>query len=105
MPTLYHSTPISNLESILKDGLIPQIGERSIQLNESAGVYLFTSYEQCENALCNWLGEEFDELDEDVVTLEIELPDAFPLEESVEWEAVARERIQPTYIKFYKNEG
>lgn len=103
--TLFHVTPISNLESIMKNGLIPQAGERSEKLEEDPGVFLFPTYDDCENALFNWLGEEFDELDEEVVTLKVELPKHFPLEETAEWERCSRQTIEPKYISFYKNEG
>lgn len=105
MPTLYHATPISNYESIQKEGLIPQIGERSFKLDEQAGVFLFPNYEDCENALLNWLGEEFEDVEEEVITLEVTLPETFLLEESVDWEKISRKMIPPEYIKFYKNEG
>lgn len=106
MKTLFHVTPISNVNSILKDGLIPQLGERSQQLeNEKEGIFMFSNYENCEYALCNWLGEEFEELEEELITLKIELPLDFPLDQEVEWELIARKTIHPKYISVYKNEG
>ncbi|MCK2000401.1 hypothetical protein MZM54_03220 [[Brevibacterium] frigoritolerans] len=105
MSILYHCTSISKLESIMEEGLIPQIGERSIKMNEGEkGVYLFPTYEDCETALQQWLGDEFDEEDE-VITLEITLPKGFPLEESVEYEKISRQRIGPQYVRFFKSEG
>lgn len=106
MKTLFHVTPASNVEPILKKGLTPQLGERSQQVaNEKEGVFLFCDYESCENALWNWLGEEFEDLEEDLIILKVDLPDDFPLEQEVEWEAISRIRIDPTYISIYKNEG
>lgn len=104
---LYHVTLISNLESIMANGLIPQVGALSEMVGEQPGVFLFPNYADCENALWNWLGEELEELtpNEEAVSLEINLPDHFPLEESVEWERISREVIPPQYIRFYKNEG
>jgi hypothetical protein len=43
----------------MEKGLVPQIGKGSKQCEDEMGVFLFTSYEDCENALLNWLGEEF----------------------------------------------
>lgn len=105
MNTYFHVTPISNLPSILKDGLIPQIGERSKELETEERVYLFITYEDCQTALYQWLGEEFDELEEEVVSLKVELPDDFPLEKTCEWELASKITIEPSCISFYKNEG
>lgn len=105
--TLYHVTPISNLNSIMKVGLIPKIGERSEGIESEPGIFLFPTYEDCETALGQWLGREFDEIEpyEELVTLKIELPINFPLEETCEWERISRKKIEPKYISFYKNEG
>jgi len=106
MRTLFHVTPLSNVASILKNGLLPQLGERSQQLeDEKEGVFMFSDYESCEHALWNWLGEEFEELEEELMTLKIELPLDFPLDQKVEWELIARKTIHPKYISIYKNEG
>ena len=106
MRTLFHVTPISNVKSILKDGLLPQLGERSQQVeDEKEGVFMFSNYESCEHALCNWLGEEFEELEEELITLKIELANEFPLEQETEWEMISRKTIDPKYISLYKNEG
>ena len=44
--TLYHVTPLSNLDSILRTGLQPQIGEHSLSAGETVQVvYLFTGKE------------------------------------------------------------
>lgn len=106
MKTLFHVTPNSKLDSIMEKGLIPQLGERAIQVQgETEGVFLFTSYENCEHALCNWLGEEFEDLEEELVTLKVELPDNFQLDQEVEWEMIARTTIEPKYISVFKIEG
>jgi hypothetical protein len=67
----YHLTPRRNLEAIRANGLQPTIGERSENLGElEPRIYLFDSEESVNDALGNWLGEEFDE-DEDLVLLSI----------------------------------
>ena len=47
---LYHVTLISNLESIMANGLIPQVGALSEMVGEQPGVFLFPNYADCENA-------------------------------------------------------
>lgn len=67
----YHVTSASNIESIRQNGLIPQIGTRSLELGETISrIYLFTNKNACEEALMNWLGDYFE--DEEIVILEIE---------------------------------
>lgn len=69
----YHVTPLSNLDSILRTGLQPQIGERSQYAGETTpAVYLFASKKDLEQAMLNWAGDEFE--DEEIVYLEIQLP-------------------------------
>lgn len=105
--TVYHVTSISNLESILKQGLIPQIGMLSAGVEIKERIYLFPTYEDCETALGQWLGAVYDELipDEEVVSLKIKLPHNFPLVRTCEWEYATETPIPPQYITFYKNEG
>ncbi len=80
----FHMTPRKNLDSILKNGLIPAIGERSADCEESIPVvWLFPCFENMENALMNWFGEVWedyeDETGEDVelVILQIDAPQDF----------------------------
>lgn len=103
MKAYYHCTELKQLESIMKNGLIPQVGERSAKLGESPGVFLFPSYEDCETALYQWFGDEFDENDK-LITLKITLPDDFPLEDSVEYEKISRQVIPAEFIELYKLE-
>lgn len=100
---LYHVTLKRNLKSIMKYGLIPQVGERSAKLNEELGVFLFPSVEDMELALEQWLGDEFDE-EEELISLKVFVPDDFPLEEPVEYERVVRTRIPPEWIEFFREE-
>lgn len=71
--TLYHVTPLSNLDSILRTGLQPQIGEHSLSAGETVQVvYLFTGKENLEQAMLNWAGDMFG--DEEIAYLEIQIP-------------------------------
>lgn len=69
-PVRYHVTLASNLDSIMRDVLVPSIGDRSSALGESGpAVFLFPSREYLEDA--TWLADEFDEEDE-LVVLEVD---------------------------------
>jgi hypothetical protein len=57
----YHVTPTDNVPRIMAEGLVPQRGPRSVQMESEDGIYLFKTMEGVENALSNWLGEEFGE--------------------------------------------
>ncbi len=84
----------------MDNGLIPQIGERSALIGESEGIFLFPSKEDMNTALEQWLLEEFDE-DEPLIVLKVFLPENFPLEESVEYEKISRQKIDSQYIYFF----
>lgn len=51
MRTFYHVSEKKNLESIMKNGLIPQVGERSKEFNEAPSVFLFPTKDDTELAL------------------------------------------------------
>lgn len=98
---MFHVTLKENFESIMLSGLIPQVGERSMQLGEKPGVFLFPTEEDMDTALGQWLGDEYEEEDE-LFALKVTLKDDFHLEEPVEFERVARSIIEPNCIEFYK---
>lgn len=69
---LYHVTPLANLPSILRDGLVPSIGARSVELGETAPrIYLFANLSDVEAALMGWMSDAFDE-DDPLAIIEIE---------------------------------
>ncbi len=97
MSFAYHVTPEENLPSIMEQGLRPSIGERSAELGETAErVYLFPSKEACEDALANWLGEQFD--DGTLVILEVDIT-GLAMESDVGFEAACREAIEPNRVQ------
>lgn len=99
----YHVTPQSNTNNILQSGLLVQQGERAKQLNEADGVFLFRSVMEAEDAVMNWLGDEFGE-DEPLDLLEITLPLTFPLEDDPDiFEVVSRLDIPPSFIRLYRS--
>lgn len=105
----YHVTLKDNLNSILKDGLIPQIGERSFDIGEKEKVvYLFHSIDDVEEALLNWLGDWYTDnygIDTPLALLEVNLPDDFLIENSsVQYEKISKNVIPPQYISFLREE-
>lgn len=58
---IYHVTPSRNLDSIMREGLRPMIGPRSVLIGEvTEKVYFFGTMHAVEDAMSNWLGEELD---------------------------------------------
>lgn len=69
---VYHVTPSENLDNILTSGLVPQVGNRSRKIiGEKSAIYCFPDKDSMEDAMMNWLGDEFDE-DEPLALLEID---------------------------------
>lgn len=96
---VYHITPTKNLKSIAKYGLNPTIGDRSSQIvGEKTGIYVFPDKRSAEDAVVNWLGDEFD--DEPLSMLKI---DIFGLEDNIskgaDYELIVDTVIEPKRIK------
>lgn len=96
----YHVTPTRNLRSIMKNGLRPQIGDRSSQLDgEVEGIFLFPSLSDVEAAVSSWLGDEFDE-DEELSLLAVDITG---LENNIvqgaDYETIVNTVISPDRIK------
>ena len=74
---LYHVTPTELVPQILAAGLVPQVGPRARKLFEPEPlIYLFRSAVEAEEALMNWLGDEFPAVP--LTLLEIKLPPGLP---------------------------
>ena len=98
--TRYHVTPVKNLKQILKQGLVPQIGTRSELLGEpQPAIFLFRSILDAEEALMNWLGDEFE--DEPLALLKVNLPLDLAHKEQ-DFETQVFEKIPPQNIWFLK---
>lgn len=98
MQTYYHITEKGNVESIMQHGIIPKIGERSREQGEEKGVFLFSSREDMEDGLQNWLSDCFGE-NKELMCLKVSVPDSFPIQKSsVEWEKISAITIPPMYI-------
>lgn len=96
----YHVSPTRNSKSILSKGLIASIGDRSSQYGETDNnIYLFGSEDAAEDAVMNWLGDEFDE-DEPLALFQITLPADWPIDHNdEEFEYRSEMSIPPNLIK------
>lgn len=97
---VYHVTPAVNVPAIMSQGLQPQVGDRSNKIQgETPAVYCFSDTNSLEDAMMNWLGDEFGE-DEDLALLEINTSglkgDVTP---NAEYEIQILEPIPPQNIK------
>lgn len=101
----YHVTPTENVSRIMSEGLTPQRGPRASQMESEDGIYLFKTMEGVDNALSNWLGEEFEEDDVPLTLLGVELPsDAQKRlnergDDNSSYEIVVTTAIPPQYIQ------
>lgn len=94
--TYFHVTAAANLLSIRQHGLLPTVGNRSFRAKEGeVAVFLFPTPVDCENALMNWLGDEFE--DTDLIVLEVE-ETGLPLDFQVPWEVKSFDKIGPERI-------
>ena len=81
LPVMYHVTLMEHVESILSEGLIPQLGALAKDCGETEkAIWLFSDRECAEIALSSWLGEELDARygeDSEVAILAVFLPESF----------------------------
>jgi hypothetical protein len=103
METYYHVTTKRNSKKVFVDGLSPRKGARSKEFGElESAVYLFTSIEDAEDAVVNWLGDEFPE-SAALVLLQIRVPEGFGIvKEEGQFEARSLVPIPGKYIKLVK---
>ena len=94
---VYHVTPAANIPSIMEHGLIPQVGARSILMDESPSLFFFESKDAVENALTNWLGDAFDE-DEALTILQVDVPEEWLMSTPAEYELVCTTVVPPRMI-------
>lgn len=96
---VYHVATEAAWQRIRREGLKPSIGERSsLAAEESPKVFLFASRQDVDDALGNWLGEEFEDYDGELVVIEMETPrgaePTFP-DDEWSWEWSTAEPIDP----------
>ena len=106
---LYHVTDIENLGSIEETGLVPGIGRLSHKFGEDEErLYFFHDVEDLENALLNWLGEEFDVIDAEDgyehqhVVLECLFPDGMSVSPDL-YEIAIAEAVEPNRIRISRD--
>lgn len=98
----YHVTPATNWPSIAEKGLIAHVGERSECLQESPAIFLFPTRGDCDTALGQWLGDEFEDIPENgLLILKVDL-EGLPVRASAEFERevhvnIPAERIVAVY--------
>ncbi|KAA8966039.1 hypothetical protein [Mycobacterium sp.] len=74
---LLHVTTLSAMAVILREGFVPRIGPRSIDIGEQyPATFFFTSREALDSASWNWLSEAFEDTVEDLVVIVVELDPA-----------------------------
>lgn len=95
---LYHVTPGHNLDGIFKKGLIPQKGAYASEMGESEkAIWLFQTLEDADEMIPIWLEPFFGD---DLVILEITLPDDYQLEYSGrDYEVYTTMKIGPEHIR------
>ena len=101
MGKYYHVTSKNNLESIMKNGLVPQYGFLSdMVLENMPAVYLFLELDEVSYAMKNWFGDNIRYVynENDLILLEVDLPDNMDLKERFGWEAVCYDTISPKCI-------
>lgn len=94
----YHVTTAGIARKILKHGLLPGIGKRSRQIEKRPAIHLFKTYDDVENALMNWLGEEFGE-NIKLALLRVKIPYNAIVVEGAGYEIVVLSRIPAKNIK------
>lgn len=94
--TFYHVTPTDNLASIMSEGLVPSVGDRSKKLGENACVFLFPSREDAEDGVDQWMGDDFDD-EQPIALLEVTVPLEIEIFKTadIDWEFYTKVTIPP----------
>ena len=96
---LYHVTPTRNLARIMRDGLLPKIGPRARLIQEPVkGIYLFHSAQDAEEAVMNWLGDQFGE-DTQLTLLAVQVPPGSAQVVGAGYETILTAVIPPQNIR------
>jgi len=96
--TLYHVCLTRSLPRILENGLAPRIGPRSKRRGEKKpAIYFFPDLETLDDALSNWLGDEFSESAK-LALLKVQIPHGVEVKSDVEYERHIHEPVPPDHI-------
>ena len=101
--TVYHVTHARNVPSIMANGLMPSVGDRTAAAEDERAVYVFPSIEYAEDAIMNWLGDELDE-DEPIAILSLTVPRAWLIDQGVAYERTMHHTVPPEMIKIVREE-
>ena len=109
---MFHVTRDSNIVSILDHGIVPRLGERSQECGESiAAVYAFPTVQDCHTALSQWLGDWFNDQEEEegqaitLVIVEFDPTGLAQLPQEVAFETRFACTIPPTAFRSLHSEG
>lgn len=95
---MLHVTPSRNVPDILREGLVPQIGNNSAAAGEKApSIYLFRDWDAVETALLNWLGEAHEGVPLSI--LRVSVSKAFLSHEEGSFEYICQTVIPPENIR------
>lgn len=93
----FHVTPAKNVKWIMQDGLVPQIGSASSSYGEEEErLYLFPTKTDAEDAVMNWLGDQYES--EILALLQVDIT-GISIKKDVDWEYYTNESISPDRIK------
>ena len=97
--TLYHVTHKEDVESILKNGLVPMYGMRTQITDDRVAVYFFKELDDAfKKDVTTWM--TFCLPRECMALLKVTLPDDYPsLHERYGWEVYSVSMIPPEYIE------
>lgn len=113
---MFHVTRTTNIDSILVEGIVPQIGERSLEFGEPReAVFAFPTALDCNTALGQWLGEWFEEAEEEaeeeegrdiaLAIIEFDPTGLTRLPFEVEFEVAFSDRVPPSAIRAIHSEA
>lgn len=94
----YHVTTESALPSILRQGIVPAIGPRSLMLSEAQpAIYFFSKDTEVEDGLVNWINDAFSQ-EETLYVLECNLESVDITSQENQFELVCHQTIDPSLI-------
>lgn len=100
----FHVTPARNLKRLMTQGLIPKIGPRSRRIREAVpGIYLFYSVDDAEEAVMNWLGDQFGE-DTILALLRVEVPPDHARTVGAGYEVILTAPVPPQNLQIVSRE-
>lgn len=98
--TLYHVTTSESLNSIFKQGLIPQVGDNAFDCGEKKpAIYFFPTKDTMNDALGGWMGDLLEDNGEDGYCLTVHVPVDQVQDSTVDWEKLSYQPVAPENIE------